>query len=148
MHSGPSPSAGRGGDRGGRGGLSGVGGQDGRRGTDNNRQQKETPKKERAPRAPKVYIGEIKGGTGEVVGKVTKPMGPSGKKDDVKGDNNKKSASKGSRGGGSSSGGGEALRFNADEAAAAHPAWAAKRKAANEAWGNVKPSGKKLKFDD
>ena len=136
MHTGPPPSAGRGGDRGGRGG-SGVGGGDGRRGEN----RKETPKKERPPRAPKVYIGEIKGGTGEVVGKVTKPMGPSGKKDDAKSD--KKSAIK-DRGG--SSGGG--ARFNADEAAAAHPAWAAKRKAANEAWGNVKPSGKKLKFDD
>ena len=34
----------------------------------------------------------------------------------------------------------------ADAAAAAHPAWAAKRKAANEAWGSVKPEGKKIKF--
>jgi hypothetical protein len=88
--------------------------------------------KEKAPRAPKVYIGEIKGGTGEVVGKVTKPMGPSGEKPkDAKG-------SKGKSGGG--------MRYDADAAAAAHPAWAAKRKAANEAWGSVKPEGKKIKF--
>jgi hypothetical protein len=79
-----------------------------------------------------VYIGEIKGGTGEVVGKVTKPMGPSGEKPKDAKD------SKGKSGGG--------MQYDADAAAAAHPAWAAKRKAANEAWGSVKPEGKKIKF--
>ena len=69
---------------------------------------------------------------------MTKPMGPSGNKEDAKG-GKKSSASKDGRGRGG---------YNAEEAAAAHPAWAAKRKAANEAWGNVKPSGKKMKFDD
>jgi hypothetical protein len=88
--------------------------------------------KEKAPRAPRVYIGEIKGGTGEVVGKVTKPMGPSGEK--VK---DSKSV-KGKSGGG--------MQYDADAAAAALPAWAAKRKAANEAWASVKPEGKKIKF--
>jgi hypothetical protein len=85
------------------------------------------------------------------VGKVTKPMGPvtSVSKED---------AAKGGKGGAKSSGAAEAkdgrsksgydAQYNPEEAAAAHPAWAAKRKAANEAWGNVKPSGKKMKFDD
>ena len=75
---------------------------------------------------------EIKGGTGEVVGKVTKPMGPSGaKKDDDK--SAKKKPSGGYDG------------YNPD-AAESHPAWAAKRKAAEQA--TAKPAGKKIKFDD
>ena len=66
---------------------------------------------------------------------MTKPMGPSGDKDK---DNSAKK--------GRSSTGGRG--FDVDAAAAAHPAWAAKRKAANEAWGSVKPEGKKIKFDE
>ena len=84
-----------------------------------------------------MYVGEIKGGTGEVVGTVTKPMGPSGNKD--------KDAARKSPGGG---GGGGGRFVSAEEAAAAHPSWSAKRKAADEAWGATKPSGKKITFDD
>ena len=133
----PPPSGVRGG-RGGRGGGRDGGRGGGRGGVDRSTKKKMSPPavakkpKEKAPRAPKVYIGEIKGGTGEVVGKVTKPMGPSGEKPKDAKD------SKGKSGGG--------MQYDADAAAAAHPAWAAKRKAANEAWGSVKPEGKKIKF--
>ena len=137
----PPPSGGRGvgvGSGGGRDGGRSGGGGGGRVGVNPSMKTKPSPStvvkkpKEKAPRAPKVYIGEIKGGTGEVVGKVTKPMGPSGEKPkDVKG-------SKGKSVGGK--------QYDADAAAAAHPAWAAKRRAANEAWGSVKPEGKKIKF--
>ena len=93
--------------------------------------KKSTTPKPKAPKPPKVHI-EIKGGTGEVVGKVTKPMGPSGaKKDDDK--SAKKKPSGGYDG------------YNPD-AAESHPAWAAKRKAAEQA--TAKPAGKKIKFDD
>ena len=119
---------GRGGGRGGRGGGRDSGGRGG--GDRLNKTPETKPKKEKAQRAPRVYIGEIKGGTGEVVGKVTKNMGPSGEK----GKDAKASGSKGNS------------QYDTDAAAAAHPAWAAKRKAANEAWGSVKPSGKKIKF--
>jgi hypothetical protein len=89
-----------------------------------------TPSKPKTPKPPKVYA-EIKGGTGEVVGKVTKPMGPSGaKKDDDK-------SAKKPRGGDDG--------YNPD-AAESHPAWAAKRKAAEQAM--AKPAGKKIKFGD
>ena len=134
----PPPPRGGGGGGGGRGGGRDGGRGGGRGGVDRSTKTNKAPPaaakkpKEKTPRAPKVYIGEIKGGTGEVVGKVTKPMGPSGEKPkDAKG-------SKGKSGGG--------MRYDADAAAAAHPAWAAKRKAANEAWGSVKPEGKKIKF--
>ena len=134
----PPPSGGRGGGGGGRDGGRGGGRSGGSGGVDRSKKMKTPPPavakkpKEKAPRAPKVHIGEIKGGTGEVVGKVTKPMGPSGAKPkDAKG-------SKGKSVGG--------MHYDADAAAAAHPAWAAKRKAANEAWGSVKPEGKKIKF--
>ena len=89
-----------------------------------------TPLKPKTPKPAKVYV-EIKGGTGEVVGKVTKPMGPSGaKKDDDK-------SAKKPRGGDDG--------YNPD-AAESHPAWAAKRKAAEQAM--AKPAGKKIKFGE
>ena len=133
---------GRGGGRGGDGGRGRGGGRggDGGRGGGRGTGREDPPRKEKGPRAPKVYIGEIKGGTGEVVGKVTKPMGPSGAKDEAK--MRPKSVA------GRSSGSGYGKDYDAEEAAAAHPAWAAKRKAAQEAWGSVKPEGKKIKFDD
>ena len=80
---------------------------------------------------------EVGNEVGEVVGTVTKPMGPSGNKD--------KDAARKSPGGG---GGGGGRFVSAEEAAAAHPSWSAKRKAADEAWGATKPSGKKITFDD
>ena len=82
----PPPSGGVRGAGGGRGGGRDGGRGGGRGGVDRSMKKKMPPPavvkkpKEKALRAPKVYIGEIKGGTGEVVGKVTKPMGPSGEK--------------------------------------------------------------------
>ena len=87
--------------------------------------------KEKALRAPKVYIGETAAAPGEVVGKVTKPMGPSGEKPNDAKDSKGKSA-----GGCSTTRTRRRLRTSA---------WAAKRKAANEAWGSVKPEGKKTR---
>lgn len=127
--------AGRGGGRDGGGGRGGAGGgyDRGHKTQTPSEPAKEKPKKEKAIRAKKLYVGEIKG-TGEVVGKVTQPMGPSGDREkDSKGRDDKKSNFP--------------AQYDADSAAAAHPAWAAKRKAANEAWGSVKAAGKKTKFE-
>ena len=103
----------RGGDRGYGGKGGGFGGRHGKFNGQSGGFGDKTPppgekKKEKTPKPPKVYIGEIKGGTGEVVGKVTKPMGPSGDKDK---DNSAKK--------GRSSTGGRG--FDVDAAAAAHP---------------------------
>ena len=129
------PSIGRVGRGGGRGGGGGGGG--GRGGTPRGSEGGARAKKAKpVAKPPRAYVGEIKGGTGEVVGRVTKPMGPpSGEK---------KATPAGEKAGFALGG---KRRFDADDAAAAHPAWAAKRRAAAEAWGSVKPAGKKITFD-